>query len=658
MFDLDKDQWQELKPVLEAAAHASASDRAAVLERALAHDPHLLECAQKMLQQYDTATQRFDSLGVGGPAQPTSIDESPSHAGIAIGQHVAHYRVLRKLGEGGMGIVYLAEDERLGRQVALKILSATHAATPADARTQLLAESRAAAVLNHPAIVTLLELVDTGSELVAVMEYVEGRPLSALIAEPLPLGFALRLAVQLADALAYAHGRGIVHCDLKPANIHILPSGSPKILDFGLARALAGSVHASDTQQGPLFGTPGYVAPERLLGREPAAAADVYALGVILYRLLTGTAPFPTEDQAQLFFDTVMTLPKPPSTAMAGVPAAVDDVVMRCLTKVPRERLQPHEIARALSAVLLELETSPLVAPWLSDPRDTTLGPAMVPTARRSKTAVAATIVGGALASLTLFGFITSVFFNQPLGRVGDFAVESPLLWPYWGLRSIVVVLGSVAIFTVVALALAALWQLLVPVFRRFVPASAGLRSLGIRIAGASTAGLAASLLMGQMVVLGWMRWRFDATLTGLDSFITGQYQALKFLGPAYGDEHTVLSHTLTLQAFVFGSAWFWLLNREPQHRRGVGRAYCWAGAALTVASIVVFQVVPFRILYHAEAERVRFGSEQCYLVGRYREDALLFCPQRQPPWTQIIRANDPTLQSEGAFESVFSNVD
>ena len=657
MFDLDKDQWQELKPVLEAAAHAAASDRAAVLERALAHNPHLLECAQQMLQQYDTATQPFDSLGVGGPAHSTIVD-SASPAGIAIGQTVAHYRVLRKLGEGGMGIVYLAEDERLGRQVALKILSTMRTATVADARAQLLAESRAAAVLNHPAIVTLLELVDTGNELVAVMEYVEGRPLSALIAEPLPLGFALRLAVQLADALAYAHGRGIVHCDLKPANIHILPSGSPKILDFGLARALAGSVHASDTQQGPLFGTPGYVAPERLLGREPAAAADVYALGVILYRLLTGSAPFPTEDQAQLFFDTVMTIPKAPSLVIAGVPAAVDDVVMRCLTKAPRERLQPHEIARALSAVLLELETSPLVAPWLSDARDTTPGPAIVPTQTRGKTTVALWFVGGALVCLTLFGFVTSIAFNPPLGRVGDFAVESPLLWPYWGLRSIVVVLAGVVVFALLALAAVAVWQLVAPVLGRLAHVNARARSAADAIAGMTTATLAAPLLLAQVVVFGWLRWRFDATWTGIDSFITGQFQALKFLGPAYGAERTLLSQTLTLQAFVFGMAWYWLIRRHSRRGGGAGRAYCWAGVALTFASIVVFQVIPFRILYHAEAERVRYGSEHCYLVGRYREDALLFCPQRTPPWTQIIRANDPTLQLEGAFESVFSNVD
>jgi hypothetical protein len=163
---------------------------------------------------------------------------------------------------------------------------------------------------------------------------------------------------------------------------------------------------------------------------------------------------------------------------------------------------------------------------------------------------------------------------------------------------------------------------------------------------------------MGQLAVLGWMRWQFDATWTGIDSFLTGEYQALKFLGPAYGNEHTLLSQTLTVQAFVFGAAWYWLLKHDPRSSNGTGRAYCWAGVALTAASIVVFQVVPFRILYHAEAERVRFGSERCYLVGRYREDALLFCPQRQPPWTQIIRANDASLQSEGAFESVFSNVD
>ena len=136
-----------------------------------------------------------------------------------------------------MGVVYLAQDERLGRQVALKFLSGGMHGAFADSKAQLLAESRSAAILNHPAIVTLHDVLDIGDELVTVMEFVEGRPLTDVIrGQPLPLGYALRLTCQLADALSYAHGRGIAHCDLKPANIHVLPGGSPKILDFGLAK--------------------------------------------------------------------------------------------------------------------------------------------------------------------------------------------------------------------------------------------------------------------------------------------------------------------------------------------------------------------------------------------------------------------------------------
>jgi serine/threonine protein kinase len=657
--DLDREQWQAMKGVIEQALEVSGPRRQALLDRELHGDPDLLACAREMLDRYDTATRRFGLLDSADPTEPRNHPGSHAVAHEP-GRIVGHYRLLRKLGEGGMGVVYLAEDERLGRQVALKFLVSIGPESIADAKAQLLAESRAAAVLNHPAIVTLHDVVDAGDELVTVMEHVEGRPLSELIADPLPLGFALRLSVQLADALGYAHGRGIIHCDLKPANIHVLPNGSPKILDFGLARALAGSGHPTDTQQGQFFGTPGYLAPERLLGRQPSAASDVYALGVIMYRLITGEAPFPTDDQGQLFLDTLSTLPKPPSEIVPGIPLGVDELIMRCLAKTPRDRLQPHEVARALSNALMELDTSPLISrlpPAGSETGSVDQLQASALPERQSRLAAGVRVGAAVFAFLTLMGFISSISFNQPVGRVGDFAVESALLWPWWGLRAGVVVIGASLIFSLALLVIFALCQMLKPVLH-VVPGSSGIeRALG-RLSDAPVAILASVLLVAQLAVLAWMRWRFSATWTGLDSFITGEYQALKYLGPRYGGEHTLLSYVLTVEAFVFGASWFWLLRREPRRGDARGRAYAWAGVGVTALSILLFQAVPFRILYHAEAERVTFGAEHCYLMGRYREDALLFCPHGNPPWTLIVRAADPTLRQEGTFESIFSRVE
>src|SRR5262245_5240650 len=277
VIDLDKDQWQQLKAVLTEALKLSTPDREALLNKRLAHDPTLRLRALEMLHYYDRATQPF-----GLDTQPHTIgvhtDEKP-RVDLAPGTLVGNYRVVRKLGSGGMGVVYLAEDERLGRQVALKLLSPSIRGKLIGPKGHLMAEARSAAVLNHPGIVTFHDVFEHQGELVAVMEYVEGRPLGELIAgEPLPLGFALRLAGQLADALAYAHGRGIIHCDLKPANIHVLPNGATKILDFGIARAIVRPGEDPDSLDGPILGTPGYLSPERLLGRDATASSDVYAL--------------------------------------------------------------------------------------------------------------------------------------------------------------------------------------------------------------------------------------------------------------------------------------------------------------------------------------------------------------------------------------------
>jgi serine/threonine protein kinase len=281
-IDLDKDQWQQLKGVLTDALKLPTAERLDMLNRRLANDPTLRQRAIEMLRYYDRATKPFGVTETQLETRGDHAEKTPQPQ-LAPGAVIGNYRIVRKLGEGGMGVVYLAEDERLGRHVALKFLFPSVRGKLMDSKGHLLAESRSAAVLNHPGIVTFHDVFESRDELVAVMEYVEGRPLAELIAgDPLPLGFALRLAGQLADALAYAHGRGIIHCDLKPANIHVLPNGATKILDFGIARAVARPDDDTEPLDRPVFGTPGYLSPERLLGREATAPSDVDALGVVM----------------------------------------------------------------------------------------------------------------------------------------------------------------------------------------------------------------------------------------------------------------------------------------------------------------------------------------------------------------------------------------
>ena len=210
------------------------------------------------------------------------MDSRSGLDGILPGR-IGHYRILRKLGEGGMGVVYAAEDDRLGRQVALKVLR--DSSPDPDARARLVREARIAAGVAHPLICQVFELGEWNGQPFIAMELVDGEPLAARLARgALAPGEALPLALSVVDALRVLHGRGIVHRDLKPSNVFVTPAGV-KVLDFGLARPMeaAGADTATAlTQAGTFLGTPQYSAPEQLTGQAVDARADLFSGGVVL----------------------------------------------------------------------------------------------------------------------------------------------------------------------------------------------------------------------------------------------------------------------------------------------------------------------------------------------------------------------------------------
>jgi serine/threonine-protein kinase len=272
-----------------------------------------------------------------------------------IGKKLAHYCILEKVGAGGMGEVYRARDEQLNRDVALKVL------LPKDledetARVRLLREARAAAGLNHPHICTIHEVGEAGGQAYIAMEYVEGSPLSAMVAQGgLPHEQALRYGVQLADALDHAHSRGVIHRDLKSANVIITPDSRVKVLDFGLAKRLdegdleATRSQASLTQPGVVVGTLAYMAPEQLRGELADARSDVWALGIILYEMVAGGRPF----QGQTGYEVSSAiLSRRPAPLPAEVPAALRVVIQRCIEKDPGRRYQrASDVRVALEAI-------------------------------------------------------------------------------------------------------------------------------------------------------------------------------------------------------------------------------------------------------------------------------------------------------------------
>jgi tetratricopeptide (TPR) repeat protein len=253
------------------------------------------------------------------------------------GHRLGPYEIVTLLGAGGMGEVWLAEDARLGRRVALKRPPA--AAASAEAYAQLEREARAAGRLNHPNIAAVYDVLNYEGDLHIVMEYVEGETLSTrLRSGPMAIEPAVEIGIQLADALAAAHDAGVIHRDLKPSNIAVATNGRVKVLDFGIAHVGPAGTRAGS--RGPAFGTPGYTAPEQMLGGAGDARSDIYSLGAVMYELLTGRPPLdPTSDPIGARIVALAERPRPLRATNPAVPEALDDLVLRALARDPANRV-------------------------------------------------------------------------------------------------------------------------------------------------------------------------------------------------------------------------------------------------------------------------------------------------------------------------------
>jgi len=273
-----------------------------------------------------------------------------------IGKRIAHYEVSARLGAGGMGEVFLARDTTLGRDVALKLLPLEMSADE-TARARLLNEARTASSLNHPHICTIFEVGEAEGRAYIALEHVEGKPLAAMVPEGgLPADAVLRYGTQIADALAHAHERGVIHRDLKTSNVMITPEGRAKVLDFGLAKKLRDEDLAEVTRSGKglteagaVVGTLHSMAPELLSGQAADARSDVWALGVLLFEMAAGALPFQGKTGFEL---TSAILREPPRILPERVPAGMRAVIQRCLAKEPGQRYQrASEVRAALEAI-------------------------------------------------------------------------------------------------------------------------------------------------------------------------------------------------------------------------------------------------------------------------------------------------------------------
>jgi two-component system, LytTR family, response regulator len=276
---------------------------------------------------------------------------------LEVGANIAHYRVVSRLGEGGMGAVYLADDTRLGRRVALKVLPANVAGDP-ERMHRFVQEAKLASALTHPNVAYIYELGgENGGLRFLAMEYVEGEPLSVRLGRgPLPFSELLSVGIQVADALDDAHSKGIVHRDIKPSNLMLTPRGYVKVLDFGLAKLEAprtGQETQVMTSTGVVMGTVAYMSPEQALGRDVDHRTDLFSLGVVLYEMATARLPFPGNTPSESMARILGSQPDAIARFNYDVPEGLDRVVRKCLEK---DRERRYQSARELLVDLRNLE--------------------------------------------------------------------------------------------------------------------------------------------------------------------------------------------------------------------------------------------------------------------------------------------------------------
>ena len=304
--------WERIKETFLAASELPPDMRAAHLEQTCGGDAQLRQAVEELLQ-----------WGA-GPAE----FKSPIRIKDLTGQTIGRYRILSKLGQGGMGVVYKAEDSFLGRTVVLKFLAPEVTANE-EFRDRLLHEAKAAAAFDHPNICTLYGIEDFEGATFLVMAYIGEKTLKERIhSGPMPPGEALRIATETAQGLKEAHRKGVVHRDVKPSNILLAPDGRAVIADFGLAQ------FDSDpriTRHGEGLGTPAYMAPEQIRGEKATPRSDIWALGVVLYEMIAGRLPFPDKNIPSLILAIQEGAFEPLSSVRPDAPPELDQTMRRML---------------------------------------------------------------------------------------------------------------------------------------------------------------------------------------------------------------------------------------------------------------------------------------------------------------------------------------
>jgi eukaryotic-like serine/threonine-protein kinase len=340
------ERWKQVNDLFQSAVERAPGERGTFLHQACRGDEGLRREVESLLTSYERA-ENFIEL----PAFEVAPElVTNTRAGALVGKVIGHYRIESLIGIGGMGEVYLARDERLGRKAALKLLPDS-LTTDGTQLSRFKNEARSASALNHPNILTVYEIGAEGNRQFIATEFIEGITLRASLAcGRLNPHAALDIAVQVASALAAAHEAGVVHRDIKPENIMLRPDGYVKVLDFGIAKLteqrLASDDHTGETtavlqtRLGLVLGTARYMSPEQARGQKVDARTDIWSLGVVLYEMVAGSPPFQGETPSDCIASILTTEPPPLSGVLADVPLKLESILQKALRKNSDERYQ------------------------------------------------------------------------------------------------------------------------------------------------------------------------------------------------------------------------------------------------------------------------------------------------------------------------------
>ncbi len=361
---MEPDRWRQVEQLFHAALEREESQRAAFLAAACEDDEALRSEVESLLACQQQAENFMEAPAVEVAAkalaqQQVSSGPSSNTSSQITGRQFSHYRILERLGGGGMGVVYKAEDTRLGRQVALKFLP-DELSEDRHAIERFQREARAASALNHPNICTIYDIGEHDGQQFLAMELLDGEPLAVkLVRGSLPCAEAVQIMLAILAALEALHRRGFVHRDLKPSNVFLTPHGV-KLLDFGLARPIptggGGATETCLTLPGTVMGTPDYMAPEQVLGQTVDARADLFAAASLLFEMLCGKPPFAGDSVVRVLHAIIAE--QPPALGGSPVIVAVDQVIHRALSKSPEDRYQTADaMAQDLRVALLVADT-------------------------------------------------------------------------------------------------------------------------------------------------------------------------------------------------------------------------------------------------------------------------------------------------------------